>query len=338
MSARVYFKGERRAQYKSGFTTGGDGTTIRNLNYKSMHIHVTKMIDGPDGTTAQHTTLFAEARQAANHRAETQKQGTTQFLHEVTDLYNRSPLTMQTSMSRQSLSSSLGTNSPFEVSSPPVALSVSQLAIKYHGSHEDHAKDQKATNRLLSEWKKELSLRGLGADHLLLMSQEERGALFLKEQQEMILQVGESMWNAMNEEEKKKSNLLVIEKLTEKLGEIAFNALPEIKRHRITIWAFSGCGMHKEMNAGKGGDLGMQEEWKKHGISPVLLPNKDNDAVLQMSNRRGNEPDDDDDLQEESAVEKRAREVSEAGGSKHSKLMGNLLNNADDKKGETILS
>ncbi|KAL5520229.1 hypothetical protein ACEPAG_9442 [Sanghuangporus baumii] len=313
-----------------GFTIGGDGTTNRNLNYEAMHLHLNNTV-GSDSEclTARHTTYFGEVRQSANHRAETQVKGDTQFLHGLVELFNRSPLATQVSMSRQSSSSSLRSPSSSQSNSPTLPLSVCTLAPKFHGSHGDHAEDQKAKHRLLSEWKSEMTLRGLGAEYILSMPDEERNAVFWKEKEEMILRIGESEWNSMSEEEKKKSNLSVMEKVTEKLAERALQSLPEETRRRIMMFAWCGCGMHKDLNAVKGGDLAMREEWKKHGIAPVLLANRDNAAVLEAAEAEAVG----DSSREESPAEKRAREVSESGGSKLSKLMGKLLNDEDDKKG-----
>ncbi|KAL5522571.1 hypothetical protein ACEPAG_8588 [Sanghuangporus baumii] len=313
-----------------GFTIGGDGTTNRNLNYDAMHVHLNETactaIEGP---SMVHTTRFAEIRQSANHRSETQMKGNTRFLHGLADLYNRSPLNAQVSMSRQSSSSSLQSTCPSQSDAPVLPLSVCTLAAKFHGSHGDHAEDQKAKHRLLSKWKTEMTLRGLGAEYILSMSEDERNTLFWKEQEETILRMGESEWDSLSEEKKKKSNLSVMEKVTERLAEVAFQSLPEEKQRQIMMFAWSGCGMHKDLNAVKGGDLAMREEWKRLGIAPVLLANRDNTAVLELAEVVT----DGDDPWQESAAEKRAREVSEAGGSKLSKLMRNLLSNEDDKKG-----
>ncbi|KAL5524887.1 hypothetical protein ACEPAF_8756 [Sanghuangporus sanghuang] len=88
--------------------------------------------------------------------------------------------------------------------------------------------------------------------------------------------------------------------------------------------------MHKDLNAVKGGDSAMQEEWKKFDISPILLANRDNSAVLELAECDGEDPGDE---RDETAAEKRAREVSKAGGVKLSYLIGLLVNDKDDKKG-----
>ncbi|OCB86613.1 hypothetical protein A7U60_g6291 [Sanghuangporus baumii] len=302
-----------------GFTIGGDGTTNRNLNYEAMHLHLNDTVGSDsENPSTRHTTYFGEVRQSANHRSETQVKGDTQFLHGLVELFNRSPLATLVSMSRQSSSSSLWSPLPSQSNTLSLPLSVCTLAPKFHGSHGDHAEDQKAKHRLLSEWKSEMTLRGLGAEYILSMPDEERNAAFWKEKEEMILQIGESEWNLMSKEEKKKSNLSVMEKVTEKLAEVALQSLPEEARRRIMMFAWCGCGMHKDLNAVKGGDLAMREEWKKHGIAPVLLANRDNAAVLEAAEAEA----DGDSPRQESPAEKRAREVSESGGSKLSKLMG----------------
>ncbi|KAL5532968.1 hypothetical protein ACEPAF_4742 [Sanghuangporus sanghuang] len=112
--------------------------------------------------------------------------------------------------------------------------------------------------------------------------------------------MGESEWNLLSEEEKKKSNLSVMEKVTKRLAEVAFQSLPEEKQWQIMMFTWSGCGMHKDLNTVKEGNLAMREEWKRHRIAPILLANRDNAAVLELAEVET----DGDDLRQESAAEK----------------------------------
>jgi len=53
-----------------------------------------------------------------------------------------------------------------------------------------------------------------------------------------------------------------------------------MKNIYLFIWA--GCGCHKDLNTVQGGYVAMEKWSKEHDIEgPVLLANRDNDAVLE---------------------------------------------------------
>ncbi|OCB91758.1 hypothetical protein A7U60_g986 [Sanghuangporus baumii] len=126
------------------------------------------------------------------------------------------------------------------------SFNIQKLASKYHGSHGDHAEDQKAKHQLLASWKEKMTHLALGSHRFFLLTQEERDAFVLEAKKKMIEDLG---------------------------GE------------------------------------------------------SDNAAILELAEE------DNDAKREETAAEKRATEVSKAGGVKLSSLMRMLLNDKDDKKG-----
>jgi hypothetical protein len=109
------------------------------------------------------------------------------------------------------------------------------------------------------------------------------------------------------------------------LGEHAFSNLAPEEQEDIGFFVCFGCCMHKDMNAVKGGVSGMQNYWKKSGNvpKPVILPNKDNDAVLALA--PGDGP--------LSLAEQHAITQSDSGAIKLCTLAGNLLSDKDDKWG-----
>ncbi|KAL5476491.1 hypothetical protein ACEPAI_3348 [Sanghuangporus weigelae] len=290
-----------------GFTTGGDGTMNKSQNIESFHLNYQLPVEseGDDGLhTVQHVR-FGNARLAANHQAQTHVKGNVNFMNNIIDIWKRSPLAVE----KDSIS-------------PP--LDIETAALKYHGSHGDHAEDQKAKHWLFAAWKEETSMQGLGARHFFSMSKSECEEFTSQGRREMVLEVGgESAWNELTAEEQNKKKLVLTKRLANELANEALQSLPEDERRHIVMFVWVGCGMHKDLNSVKGGDSAMQEEWKKHRISPCLLANKDNAAVLDLA---------DDDL-EESPAEKCAPEVSKAGGVKLMDLIGSLFNDKDDKKG-----
>ncbi|KAL5528602.1 hypothetical protein ACEPAF_7738 [Sanghuangporus sanghuang] len=300
-----------------GFTTGGDGTTNKNQTFESQHFNVdiSTEYDGEthiqsSSSSGKHVVRFGNLRLAANHRAETQVQAEVHFMKEIFDLYNESPLAAKGN----------------------TQLTLGMAAMKFHGSHGDHAEDQKAKHRLLASWKEETSLCGLGARHFFSMPENERYALVLEGRRQMINDLGgEAVWSSLSAEEQNEKNLALMDNLAMELSKEALDELSDADRREMQIFVWAGCGMHKDLNATKGGDLAMCEEWKKYEISPVLLANRDNAAVLELPEQ---DEEEESEPREESAAKKRAREISKAGASQHSYLTACLLNDKDDKKGQ----
>ncbi|KAL5523272.1 hypothetical protein ACEPAF_1539 [Sanghuangporus sanghuang] len=234
------------------FTSGGDGTTNKSQNFDSLHYNI----------------QFAET-----------VHGETEYMEEVVDLFNQSPLAVHES-------------------EPP--LSTSFLAMKYHGTHGDYAEDQKAKHRLLASWKEEMTLRGMGAKYLNSLEVDERYTLVLEN---------------------------VTLRLTSPIH-LFLKMLPF-----DLAWGLGGF-MHKDLNAVKGGEAAMREEWKTHDISLVLFANKDNAAILELAEEEdGLDNEDERSSRAATAAEKRACEVTKCGGFQIGHLTGSLVNDKDDKKG-----
>lgn len=62
-------------------------------NFEALHLNVQLPV-GPSGETRR-AVLFGEVRMSANHRAETQMRGDTDFLQGIVDLWNESPLAIK---------------------------------------------------------------------------------------------------------------------------------------------------------------------------------------------------------------------------------------------------
>ncbi|KAL5511167.1 hypothetical protein ACEPAH_4382 [Sanghuangporus vaninii] len=245
-------------------TTGGDGTTNKNLNYEALNVNLdTEDAYSQSSGTRVRRCRFLRVGQTANHRAVTQKKALIESLQEAFDVYNRSPLASTQNTSCQSLNEAT-------------------FAMKYLGSHGDHAEDQKAKHKLLGEWKKDLTLRGVGAAYFELKSDEEKRMLLQGARDAMVQELGgESVWEALHGEERQEKEEEILTRVCESLGPEAFERLPESEQRRLKIWVWVGCGMHKDLNAVKGGDSAMRQKWKELGVSPIPLPNKDNSAVLE---------------------------------------------------------
>ena len=131
---------------------------------------------------------------------------------------------------------------------------------------------------------------------------------------------GQEAWDQLLQEEKDKINTESYNQLQQDLGEKAFNALLEEEKSEVNFLVWSGCCMHKEMNVTKGGNVEMQAHWLLIGVQPpVLLKNKDNDAVARLGG---------------SAARQQANDVLKGGGVKTTGLAGAIFNNKDNKRGE----
>ncbi|KAL5493037.1 hypothetical protein ACEPAI_4485 [Sanghuangporus weigelae] len=160
----------------------------------------------------------------------------------------------------------------------------------------------------------------------------------------------------LSEDERIQKDAEIFEMLCKSLSDEAFEQLSEMEKRHLNMWVWAGCGMHKDLNAVKGGDSAMQEKWKEIKDSPgtVLLENRDNAAILEPG--ADNDDDEYEDIgdsamhvlpsfeykgrgakrgsnRKETAAQKRAHEVSKAGSKKLMDLMGDMLKNRNDKKG-----
>ena len=79
-------------------------------------------------------------------------------------------------------------------------------------------------------------------------------------------------WETQSGEERQ--NLLdhLIDEVAVHFRELAFAKLPERQQRILTLWYWSGCCMHKDLNTFKGGATELSEFWGKAGIEgPVRL-------------------------------------------------------------------
>ncbi|KAL5508777.1 hypothetical protein ACEPAG_4756 [Sanghuangporus baumii] len=201
-----------------GFTTGGDGTTNKSQNFDSFHLNFSLLKDASSEASSSSETVrhvhFGNLRMEANHRAETQMNGDIEFMQNFIDLYNKSPLGQR--------------NTVLTLDTLNALLSIKTATLKYHGSHSDHAEDQKAKHRLLATWKESVSLHGLGARHFFSLPEDQREAFICKGREKMIKELGgESAWQALTPKEQAEKNLALTGNLADELAGEALLSLSE---------------------------------------------------------------------------------------------------------------
>ena len=150
--------------------------------------------------------------------------------------------------------------------------------------------------------------------------------------------VGLDTWEALSPEDRVALFATHLDQATTRLGESLYNALPEQERHPLELFLRLGCAMHKDLNAVKGGNAEMMAAWAElpEAIPPILLANKDNASTLRdvdpevlLAMLGGSTT-----AEDLSPAELRAFESSTRGGVKLTNLAGSLFNNKDDKLGQ----
>jgi hypothetical protein len=94
---------------------------------------------------------------------------------------------------------------------------------------------------------------------------------------------GREKWDALSDEEKACFDSKAYNQVRKALGDIAFDALSEEEKKEVKFLVWTGCCMHKEMNAVKGRNSTMQAYWSiVVATPPKLLTNKDNAAAERL--------------------------------------------------------
>jgi len=225
--------------------------------------------------------------------AATQVEGFKQRIQQLCDDYNASPL---------------GTEHCFDSR---------KIWRKMTGYLSDHAADQKKVFRGLETYHRECNLELLGEMAMALedpeMEESEMEQVLDEKGDEMMRSIGgPACWVELPEGERLQLAKNLIRDAEICLGERVMKRLPkELKEEMGCYW--SGCGMHKDLNAVKGGVDRMSKWWEEAGKTPpIALMNKFKAGVG-------------------SSVEAGR---SERGGIKVTNLISALVKNKDPKKGQ----
>jgi len=150
---------------------------------------------------------------------------------------------------------------------------------KMTGYLSDHAPDQKKVFQELAGYSLEcdLELRGEG---VILQQDPEMEAeieqVLDEKGEEMFREVGgAARWKELSEEEHLRLGRKLIRDAEICLGERVLERLPDEQKREVTARYWSGCGMHKDLNAVKEGADRMSKWWEEAGKEPpVALINK----------------------------------------------------------------
>ncbi|KAJ7817072.1 hypothetical protein B0H13DRAFT_1662960 [Mycena leptocephala] len=236
------------------FTMSSDSTSRRKMNYQSHHIHMRvpeKRSDGSIGLSAQPKIRFAGIQFTVNHSTETSKAAWLTVYKDIMSAYNSSPLGRR-----------LG------------ALDLRMICWRLRGMCGDHANNEKALSDAWKELKDDLLLQEPGEERLRELDGQ------IEELQSLCRQ-----WvGRLPAEERAARDLACVHAMTRELGTEALKELDEADRRLLTVWAWTGCCMHKDQNSFKGGNTYMTAYWKELGVpGPIPLANKDSQAHFELN-------------------------------------------------------
>lgn len=197
---------------------------------------------------------------------------------------------------------------------------------RIHGYLGDHAADQKKLSSSLEAFRRECDRELRGEEALLSDDPEdeaEQDRLFDEKSDEMFAKVGgKEHWLSLPPKERLRMGKEMMRQVQITLGERAYQQLSPEEKAEADFWVFTGCTMHKDLNAVKGGVDRMVKLWEEKGRTPpVALMSKAQEtasdasdvAPLPKKGKGGRQP--------------------ERGGVKLTDLLGALVKNKNPKKG-----
>jgi len=190
-----------------------------------------------------------------DHTAATQVEGFKRQIQQFCDDYNASPF---------------GTEHYFDPR---------KIWRKMAGYLSDHASDQKKVFRELAKYHSECDLELRGEALMLLEdpdTESEIEQVLDEKGEEMLKEVGGAAhWRELPEEEHLRLGKKLIRDAEICLGERVLERLPDDQKEDAIGCYWSGCGMHKDLNAVKEGADRMSKWWEEaEKVPPVALTNK----------------------------------------------------------------
>jgi hypothetical protein len=138
---------------------------------------------------------------------------------------------------------------------------------------------QKKLSGELEIFRQECDQELRGEDALLSddpQDEAERDLLFDEKSEEMFEKVGgKEHWISLPPAERLARNKEMIRQVQIALGEQAYQRLSPEEKAEVDFWVYTGCAMHKDLNAMKGGVEIMVRSWEeKNRTPPITLMSK----------------------------------------------------------------
>jgi len=272
-------------------TLSGDGTTHKNIQFSSRHAVAIPPNDNPP------KDCFLGIIPEVNHTTATQFEGWKQTIRHLCDNYNSSPL---------------GITTPAN----PI-----HLWEKMRGYLSDHASDQKKLSTVLEQYRRECD-RELRGEAVMLSEEaaEEREQVFLEKGKELMEEIGgPEHYLGLTVDEQLQFARRLVREVQICLGEQAYQRLSPEDKEVVDYWVWSGCAMHKDLNAMKGGVDRMSDWWTEfgNGTAPMALMSKFKAVAAKSS----------------SLPEEGLATAGDRGGAKLTGLLGSLVKHRETKKG-----
>ena len=286
-------------------TLSRDATTHRDISYDSHHVNLQVETYDKNKSQQVYATRFLGINSAVDGSSKESMEALKKIFGDISKIYNESPLGKQENS----------------------FLRVIEIFKKLHGIHSDHCAKEKKDAVLLKKQKMQAVYQDLGEDQILDMSNQELLPTFLKAKEKMIKSLGgQDKWAALSSSKQAEHDAKMMEEIVIDLGEDAYKELEEKEKKLLSLFIWTGCGCHKDLNSVKGGNASMMAWWKQNKIEPpVLLANKHNAAALKDGTSKENKA--------PTPAQERALELSTRGAVKAAQIAGSILNHKDDKKG-----
>jgi len=288
----------------NSMTLSGDATTHRDINYDSRHVNLQVGTYDENKPQQVYATRFLGINSAVDGSSNESMEAWEKLFGNISKIYNESPLGKQENS----------------------FLRVIEIFKKLHGIHSDHCAKEKKDAELLKKLKMQAVYQDLGEDQILDMTNQELLPTFLKAKEKMIKSLGgQDKWAVLSPSEQAEYDAKMMEEIVIELGEDAYKELDDKEKKLLSLFIWTGCGCHKDLNSVKGGNASMMAWWKQNKIEPpVLLANKHNAAALKDAI-----PED----EIATPAQQKALELSTRGAVKAAQIAGSILNHKDDKKG-----
>lgn len=186
------------------------------------------------------------------------------------------------------------------------------FASKLRGISTDHAADQKRLVELMRAWKSQCNREICGEAVLKGLSKEALAQKLSENLEEVLAAI--SNWEEKSPNEQSSTVRAIWHSLALAAGDKAIEELTDTEKQDMMLLVWTGCCMHKELNAVKGGVSQMMKMWTKQNFTPPIALRNKFEATKTDNNTHSRE-----DLR---------------GAVKLASLLGAILNNKDDKKGQ----
>ncbi|KAF8294130.1 hypothetical protein DL93DRAFT_2122978 [Clavulina sp. PMI_390] len=312
-------------------TLSGDGTSNRNINFQSLHM--TMPVPSYSISATSNSSSSMTPAPAIGPSSDSPSVRAQRFLgihataaKTATAQLENIQLTFGAIEKAAHIVPRLGPWFGIDVEQARTHRDFQNLARKLTGYMSDHAEDQMKLTRLLEKWVHRQTLSHLGT--LLLDSwPEDEYKKFCDGVSQSAGASGErgEVRETDDDSERIQRTRDAFIDAVHALGLGVYEKMESAERRELDLFVRAGCGMHKDLNAVKGGNTAMMSIWSELGAQPIALPNKFQAARTPKINAAP---------KASSTSGSSELKGPERGAIKLCSLAGALFNNKDDKKGE----